>query len=138
MGNNCWGNNTDNQKDKKLTFKNNETSGNLWDYYRDEVNDNANENNADNYRINNNKAITSKCSEYNTKLIGSTPNANNTLNEELVVPWKCLSNFWRFFDFSLINFSFSLDMVYTIKKRKILRKKNYVQRNLDEKRSVRP
>ena len=36
-------------------------SGRLWDYYKDDVNDVANENNdADNYKINNNKAITSK------------------------------------------------------------------------------
>ena len=27
------------------------TSGSLWNYYRDEVNDNANKNNVDNYRI---------------------------------------------------------------------------------------
>ena len=37
------------------------TSGSLSNYYRDELNDNANENNADKYRINNNKTITSKC-----------------------------------------------------------------------------
>ena len=36
------------------------TSGSLWIYYRDEVNNDANENNAANNRINNNKAITSK------------------------------------------------------------------------------
>ena len=33
------------------------TSGSLWNYYRDEVNDSANENkDANNYRVNNNKA----------------------------------------------------------------------------------
>ena len=32
----------------------------LWNYFRDEVNDDANENNTDNYKINNNKATTSK------------------------------------------------------------------------------
>ena len=37
------------------------TSGNLSDYYGDEMNDDANENNdASNYRINNNKTTTSK------------------------------------------------------------------------------
>ena len=37
------------------------TSGSLWNYYRDEVNDDANENNnASNYRINNNKTTTGK------------------------------------------------------------------------------
>ena len=29
------------------------TSGSLWNYYRDELHDNANENDADNYSINN-------------------------------------------------------------------------------------
>ena len=64
----------------------------MWNYCRDEVNDNANENNADNHRINN-KTITSKYFEYNTKLIGSTPNGNNTSTTEVVVPLKYLSNF---------------------------------------------
>ena len=39
------------------------TSGRLWDYYRDEINISANGSNADNFRINNNKAITSKSFE---------------------------------------------------------------------------
>ena len=35
-------------------------SGSLWNYYRDEVNDDANgNNNVGNYKINNNKTITS-------------------------------------------------------------------------------
>ena len=50
-------------------------SGSLWNYYRDEVNDAANENNDDDYRINNEKTITSKSFEYKTKLIGSMPDA---------------------------------------------------------------
>ena len=33
------------------------TSGSLWNYYRDEIKDDANENNAANNRINNNKTI---------------------------------------------------------------------------------
>ena len=46
------------------------TSGNLWNYYRSEINDSANENNdANNYRIDNNKTTTSKSSEYKTKII---------------------------------------------------------------------
>ena len=36
------------------------TSGNLWNYHRDEVSDDGNKNNtAGNYRINNNKTATS-------------------------------------------------------------------------------
>ena len=38
------------------------TSGSFWNYYRDEVNDDANENDpAGNYRISNNKTTASKC-----------------------------------------------------------------------------
>ena len=69
------------------------TSGSLWNYYKDEVNDNANENSpADNYRINS-KKTTSKSFEYKTKITGSTPADNNILQKEVVVPLKYLSNF---------------------------------------------
>ena len=70
------------------------TSGSLWNYYRDEVNYSANENNdASNYRMSNNKRATSKSFECKTKIIGSTPNSNSRLNTEVVIPLKCLSNF---------------------------------------------
>ena len=35
-------------------------SESLWNYHRDETNDDVNENNTANYRINNNKVISSK------------------------------------------------------------------------------
>ena len=45
------------------------TSGILWIYYRDEVNDNVNENNdTGNYRTNNHKTTASKSFEYKTKM----------------------------------------------------------------------
>ena len=69
------------------------TSGSLWNYYRDEVNDDANENNDACIKINDNKTITGKSFEYKTKLIGSTPNNNNILDTEFIVPLKYLSNF---------------------------------------------
>ena len=63
------------------------TLGSLLDYYRDEVNDASNENNdAGNYRINNNKTTTRKSFECKTKIIGSTPADNNTLDTEVVLP----------------------------------------------------
>ena len=72
------------------------SSGSLWNCYRNEVYDDANENNAvGSYRINNNKTTTSKCFEYKTKLIGNTPDNNSRLEVEFVVPLKCLGNFWR-------------------------------------------
>ena len=68
-------------------------SGSLWNYYRDEINDDENENDNDN-RLNNNKVITSKSFKYKTKIIGSIPNNNYILDTEVVVALKYLSNFW--------------------------------------------
>ena len=45
------------------------TSGRLWKYYRDELNDDENESNNANNRINNDKKITSKSFEYKTNLM---------------------------------------------------------------------
>ena len=42
------------------------TSGSLWNYYRDEINDDTSENNVACNKINNNKA-TSKSFEYNNR-----------------------------------------------------------------------
>ena len=64
------------------------TSGSLWNYYRDEVNDNANKSNVDgNYRISNNKARASKYFEYETKIIANTPD-NSKLDTEIVILLK--------------------------------------------------
>ena len=73
----------------------------LWNYYRGEVDDDANENDAANNRINKNKTTTSKSFEYKTKVIGNMPNNNNILDAEVVVPLKYLSNFWRSLDLTL-------------------------------------
>ena len=67
-------------------------SGSLWNYYRDKISDDANENNAANNRTNNNKAIKSKSFEHKTKLIRSTPNNNNIL-DATVIPLKYFNNF---------------------------------------------
>ena len=42
-------------------------SGSLWNYYRDEINDCANEKNAARIKVNNSKTIASKSFEYMTK-----------------------------------------------------------------------
>ena len=55
------------------------TSGSLWNYYRNEVNDDANEIVA-NYRINNNKTTISRSFEYKAKVIKRTPANNNIFN----------------------------------------------------------
>ena len=76
-------------------------SGSLWSYFRDEMNDDANENNADNYKINNSNTITIKSFEYKTEIIRSKPNYSITLDTEVIVPSKYFSNFWRSLSFFL-------------------------------------
>ena len=83
------------------------TSGNLWNYYRDEVNDDADENYND-YRLNNSKTTTSKSFEYKTKIIGRTPYTDSRLDADFNVPLKHLSNFWKSLD--LINCEIELDL----------------------------
>ena len=59
------------------------TSGNLWNYYRDEANDDVNKtNNAGSYRTNNKKKRTSKSLRYKTKIIGSTSAKSIELNKK--------------------------------------------------------
>ena len=56
------------------------TSGSLQNYYRDELYDDANENNSDDYRVKNENTTTSNFFEYKTKIIGSTSINNNKLD----------------------------------------------------------
>ena len=82
-------------------------SWNLWNYYRDEVNYSAYENNdVSNFRINNNKTTTSK---QKRKIIGSTLGNNNILDTEVVVPLKYLSSFCKSLNLPLINCEIELD-----------------------------
>ena len=60
------------------------TSGNLWNYYRDEVNGFSNEIDDNDNMINNSKTTTSKFFEYKTKITRITSNNNNRLNAEVV------------------------------------------------------
>ena len=57
----------------------------LWNHHRDEVNNDANENNCDKYRMNNNNITTIKCFESKAKTIGTTPDDINTLHTVVVV-----------------------------------------------------
>ena len=88
-------------------------SGSLRNYYREEVNDSANETDDNDNKINNNKIITNKSFEYNTKIIQSTSNTKNILNAEVFVSLKYLSNFWRSLDLPLINRQIELDLTWT-------------------------
>lgn len=58
------------------------------------MNDDVHENNvANNYKINENKTTTSRFFYYLTKIIGNTPNDNNTLDKEAFVPLLYLIKF---------------------------------------------
>ena len=87
------------------------TSGNLWNWYRDEIKDDANEN--FNNRINNNKRITSKSFEFKAKLTGSTPDDNNILDAEVFLLLKNLSNIFRSLDLRLIKCGIEVDLSWS-------------------------
>ena len=76
------------------------TPGSLWNYYRDNMNDAADEDVA-NYRISNIKITTSKSLEYNSKIIGSALVSINLLDAEVFVILNYFSIFWRNLDLSL-------------------------------------
>ena len=64
------------------------TSRSLWEYYKDDPNDN----------ITQSESFKSKI-----KIIGKSPAAGNTKDVEINVPLKYLSNFWRTLEMPLIN-----------------------------------
>ena len=72
--------------------------------------DAANENSADNCRINNKKTVTSKSFKYKTKIIGGTSDDENTLDTEVAVPLEYLSNLRRSLGLPLINCEIELDL----------------------------
>ena len=69
------------------------TSGSLWQYYRDEPNDN----------LANSKSFKSKI-----KITKRTLDDSNEKDVEIMVPLKYLSNFWRNLEIPLINCEVSL------------------------------
>ena len=86
------------------------TSGSLWNYYGDEMNDDDNESNTDNYWINNSKTAANKSFEYKTKIIGSVAIPNNALDKEVFVTLSYLINIWRSLDWTIINCEIELDL----------------------------
>ena len=83
------------------------SSRSLWNYYRNEVNDDDNENDNANNRINNNKTIISKSFVHNASA------HNNTLDSEVVLPLKYFSSFRRFVDLQLISCEIELDLSWS-------------------------
>ena len=103
------------------------TIGSLYNYYRDELNDDANINN-----FANNNVISSNSFQYKNKVIGNTYNVDSTIvpaaggarvanpnydannsgkkNVELAIPLKYLGNFWRALDMLSISCEVSLEL----------------------------
>ena len=103
------------------------TIGSLYNYYRDELSDDANNDNFANINVVNSEAF-----KYKNKIIGNTYNvdstrvpddggdrennpdyiANNSGKKsiELAIPLKCLSNFWRVLNIPLISCEVSLEL----------------------------
>ena len=85
------------------------TSGSLWNYYRDELADEANDGNNLSKNV-----VNSESFKYKTSITGSTnnlavtaagynANKEGTNKAETVVPLKYLGNFWETLDMPLIN-----------------------------------
>ena len=82
----------------KYSDNDSKTSGSLWQYYKDEPNDN----------LTDSKSFKSKI-----KITGNTPNNRNTKDVEIIVPLKYLSNFWRTLEMPLINCEVNLILTWS-------------------------
>ena len=92
------------------------TIGSLYNYYRDELSDDADNNNFDNIKV-----VNSNTFNYKNKIIGNTynlnavadgydVNKNGTQEVELTIPLKYLGNFWRALNIPLISCEVSLEL----------------------------
>ena len=92
------------------------TIGSLYNYYRDESSDNADDNNFGNIKV-----VNSNTFKYKNKIIGNTyhvnagadgydVNTNGTKEVEIAIPLKYLGNFWRARNIPLINCEVSLEL----------------------------
>ena len=92
------------------------TIGSLYNYYRDELSDDADDNNFDNINV-----VNSNTFKYKNKITGNTYNVNagvqgydvnknGTQEVELAIPLKNLGNFWRALNIPLINCEVSLEL----------------------------
>ena len=95
------------------------TSDSLWNYYRDELTDETNDDNGPYKNI-----INSESFKYKTSITGSTYNVAATAGDydankegtkkvEITVPVKHLSNFWKTLDIPLINCEVSLALSWS-------------------------
>ena len=83
-----------------IEYSNNysKTSGSLWQYYRDDPNNNITQSESFKFKI---------------KITGKTPAAGNTKDVEIAVPLKYLSNFWRTLEMLLINCEINLILTWS-------------------------
>ena len=80
------------------------TIGSLYNYYRDELSDDADDN-----QLNNIKIVNSNTFKYKNKIIDNTNN-QGTKDIELDIPLKYLGNFWRALNIPLISCEVSLEL----------------------------
>ena len=76
----------------------------MYNYYRDELSDDA-----DNNQFNNIKVVNSNTFKYKNKIIDNTNNAG-TKDIELAIPLEYLGNFWRALNIPLISCEVSLEL----------------------------
>ena len=74
------------------------TSGSLWQYFRDEPDDNLADSESFRFKI---------------KITGKTPDNDNEKDVEIMIPLKYLSNFWRTLEMSLINCEVNLILTWS-------------------------
>ena len=74
------------------------TTGSLWQYFRDEPDDNIED---------------SESSKSKIKITGKTPDDDNEKDIEIMVPLKYLSNFWRTLEMPLINCEVNLILTWS-------------------------
>ena len=75
-----------------------ETLGSLWQYFKDEPNDN----------LTDSESLKSKI-----KITENTPADGNTKDVEIIIPLKYLSNFWKTLKMPLINCEVNLNLTWS-------------------------
>ena len=81
-----------------LEYSDNYASGSLWQYYRDEPNDNL---------------VDSESFKSKTKITRKTSNNRNEKDVEIMVSLKYLSNFWRTLKMLLMNCEINLILTWS-------------------------
>ena len=84
------------------------TTGNLWNYYRDEPNSSiGGRNNNVNYYVKDSKSF-----DYKTSITGKLEGIDRAKDVEIVVPLKYLINFWGTLDMPLTNCEINLILTW--------------------------